>query len=325
MGFVIIILAGSLVFKNEIQTLLTLRKLENSKAYKLNYTGSYALDAYLEEGAESWDDVLDFLNQHLGKGVGKYIYKETGCSSFFARTPEGDYLLARNLDMIEAIPCVIQTQSVEGYASYGVTDLMRGGFDENESVTKLTAISSPYYTLDGMNEHGLAIASASVPYGKDQKLFEDEKAIHDITVNRVILDKAKDVEEAIGVLEQYFVVMESKYPSHYMIGDATGKCVVIEFKDGEMIILEMVDDYMISTNFVINSTRGEPSNVCERYARYDESLSHLAKGITEIKAMDLLKENVIKGQSQWSVVYNLTKKTMTISFAVEPAIFQFLF
>lgn len=305
------------MFRNEIQTLISLKLLDDTKAYELNYFGSYELDAYLEEDIESWGDVLDFINENLGNGVGKYIYKKTGCSSFFARTPEGDFLLARNLDTDIAIPCVIRTDTEDGYSSLGVTNLMRGGFDENVLLTKLTVISSPYYTLDGINEYGLAIASASVPYGKDKRQFIGEKAIHDLTVNRVILDKAKSVEEALEILEKYYIVMEDKYPSHYMIGDAGGQCVIVEFNDGNMEILEMEGNYFVMTNFVINTMPENSVQLCDRYTNYNNTLKQYQDGISETQAMALLKENVIKGQAQWSVVYNLTRKTVKVSFGNE--------
>ena len=81
-----------------------------------------------------------------------------------------------------------------------------------------------------------------------------------------------------------------------------------------MVVIDRSDDYMISSNFVLRDAGDQPARQCNRYADYDENLSQLKSGITEDEAMSLLKDNVIKGQGQWSVVYNLTQRTMSVSF-----------
>ena len=39
--------------------------------------------------------------------------------------------------------------------------------------------------------------------------------------------------------------------------------------------------------------------------------------ISEEDALELLKRNVIPGDEQWSAVYNLTKKTLSVTFSGE--------
>jgi len=301
-------------FFNEVNTLLSIRKLNDNPAYKLTYKGDYALDKYLENGADDWDKVLDFMNENLARGIGKHLYGENQCSSFFAMTPDGDYILARNLDAYGAIPAVITTNPSADYRAIGVTNISRGGWSESSLVSRLTAISSPYYTLDGINEHGLAIASSSIPTDVGTAIDESKVVIHDLTVNRVVLDKAKNVKEAIDLLSEFNIKMEKTYPSHYMIADADGNCVVIEYINGEMKVLEMVGEFHIATNFAMYDYDYNSISSCFRYNDYKNALSDTDGIISTDEAMELLKNNVVKGQAQWSVVYNLTKRTMTITF-----------
>jgi len=315
LGLIILcVSAFYITFFNEVNTLLSIRELNDNPAYKLSHKGDYALDKYLEDGADDWDKVLDFMNENLARGIGKHLYGENQCSSFFAMTPDGDYILARNLDAYGAIPAVIATNPSNDYKAIGITNLSRGGWSKSNLVSRLTAISSPYYTLDGINEHGLAIASSSIPTEVGKVIDENKVIIHDLTVNRVILDKAKNVEEAIELLSEFNIKMEKTYPSHYMIADADGNCVVIEYIDGELKVIEKIDEYHIATNFALYDYDYNSISSCFRYNDYKNALSHTDGMISTDEAMELLKNNVVEGQAQWSVVYNLTKRKMTIIF-----------
>lgn len=301
------------LFYNEINTLRSINKINNKPAYKMTYYGDYALDKYLITGAKNWNEVLNFINENLGRGVGKYIYGKNECSTFFAKTPDGDFILARNLDTTEAIPSIIKTNSKNGLKTIGVTDLHRGGWNESNAISKLTAISSPYYTYDGMNEYGLAVASSSLPEGSGS-IDESKITIHDITVNRVIIDRARNVDEAIELLSEYNIRMEKTYPSHYMIVDSEGNSAVIEYIEGVMKVIRKTGNYQIATNFILYDNKELIGYSSDRYMAFDKVLSKTNGIISVDDALELLKKNVVPGEAQWSVVYNLSKKTMAIEF-----------
>jgi len=303
-----------ILFYNEINTLLSIRKINNKPAYKMTYHGNYALEEYLNTGAKDWNEVLNFLNENLGRGVGKYIYGKNQCSSFLAKTPDGDYILARNLDTEEAIPSIINTNSMNSYKTIGVTDLRRGGWNESNPISKLTVISSPYYTLDGMNEYGLSVASSSVPVSSGPIKNDSKITIHDTTVNRVIIDKARNVDEAIELLTKFNIKMEETYPSHYMIADSEGNSAVIEYINGDMKVTKKTGNYQIATNFILYDNKELVGYSSDRYMAFDRALSKTNGIISVDDALALLERNVVPGEAQWSVVYNLSKKTMAIEF-----------
>lgn len=302
------------IFFHEIRTLLSIHKINDAPVYQIDYHGDYALDKYLQTGAKDWNDLINFINKNLGKGIGNYLYSNSGCSTFFARTPEGDYLLARNLDTLQATPAIITTNSKHGYQAIGIANLETVGWRDESPVTKLTSISCPYFTFDGMNEYGLAIASLSVPVGKTTT--DDTKTtIHDITVNRAVIDKAKNINEAIELLSRYNIKMEVRYPSHYMIADAEGNSIIVEYIQGEMKLVDRKGNYQIATNFIQYENETMTGYSSDRYHSFDQELSR-TNGIISIEAaLDLLEDNVIPGEAQWSVVYNLTKRTMTVEFS----------
>lgn len=301
------------LFHQEINTILSIKMISDKPAYKMTYHGEYALDKYLSTGAKNWGEVLNFINENLGRGVGKFIYKRNECSSFFAITPEGDYILARNLDTTEAIPSVIKTDTKNGGKTIGVTNLMRGGWNEKNSISKLTSISSPYFTLDGMNEYGLGVATSTVLQGVGSN-DQNKVYIHDLTVNRVLLDKAKNLKEALEIMSKINVVMEKHYPSHYMIADKEGNCAIVEYIDGKMQVIKKSGNYQIATNFVQYNNTELIGYSAKRYHDLDKVLTNTNGRLTEEAALRLLIDNVVPGEAQWSVVYNLTRKTMAITF-----------
>ncbi len=302
------------IFRTEINTIMSVKKISEKPAYEMTYHGDYALDKYLNTGVESWNELFDFVNENLGKGVGKYIYGEHECSSFYAITPEGDYILARNLDTTVAIPSIIKTNTKSGYKTIGVTNLNVGGWSDSDPITKLTVISSPYFTFDGMNEYGVAASAMTVPISAKSDVDNSKIMIHDLTVVRVIIDKARSVEEAIELLSKYNIKMEEKYPSHYMIADSEGNSAIVEYIDGIMRVIEKTGNYQISTNFALYNNEKLQGYSSDRYKAFEKVLSQTNGIISVEAALELLEENTVDGEAQWSVVYNLSKKTMAVEF-----------
>ena len=99
-----------------------------------------------------------------------------------------------------------------------------------------------------------------------------------------------------------------------MIADASGHSAVIEFVDGKMVVTKAENKYQVVTNFTLFDN---PSKTGFGKDRYENILNALEKQegiISEEEALELLKSNVIPGDEQWSAVYNLTKKTLSVTF-----------
>ncbi len=303
-----------ILFNQEIQTMMSIKKISVKPAYEVTYHGDYQLDRYLSAGAKDWNGLFNFVNENLCHGVGKMIYGTYGCSSFSAKTPEGDYILARNLDTEIAVPSVIRTDPKGKNKTIGVANLHVAGWKENSALSKTTVLTSPYFTFDGMNAYGVAIASLTVPTGSRVDADENKVTIHDLTVDRVVMDKAESVEDAIQLLSGFNIKMEAKYPTHYMIADATGNSVIIEYINGSMKVLERNEDYQVATNFILYQNQKLQGYSSERYRAFDHALAQRQGIISVEDALNLLEQNIVPGEGQWSVVYNLTKKTMTVAF-----------
>lgn len=303
-----------IMFHNEILTVSSIKQINSFPVYEMNYHGGYSFDKYLASGSKDYGEYEDFLNSNLLRGLPELFYGGYECSSFLAQTPEGDYILARNYDTTIALPFVLQTNSGVGYRTLGMADLNILGWNNSDLISKLTAISAPYFTFDGMNEHGVAIASLSVVDGSRSDIADGKTTLYNYAVNRLVIDKAKDVGDAIQQLSKYNIKMEDRFPSHYMIADASGHCAVIDYVDGKMQVVEMEGDYQLATNMLNYQNDQHRGYSSDRYRRFDKALSEKAGVISIDEAFELLEDNTTPGEAQWSCIYNLTDQTMSVEF-----------
>lgn len=176
---------------------------------------------------------------------------------------------------------------------------------------EILTLAAPYFVIDGMNEKGFAVAAHTLR-GSVAPIDENKDTIYEATLPRMLLDKAGTVEEALELLNQYNVALAYPSSSHFMIADAEGNSAVIEYVHREMQVIHKEGDYQIVTNFRLYNNESLNGFGSDRYLGYEEVLSESEGIITTEEALKLLQENTIPGHEQWSVVYNLTQKTMSL-------------
>ncbi len=100
-----------------------------------------------------------------------------------------------------------------------------------------------------MNENGVAMALLAVPEVnvKDDK---DKVKLNTTTAIRLVLDKAKNVDEAVELLKKYNIYFSADVYCHYIIADAEGNSVIVEYWDGKLQTIKSVKDYQIASNFI---------------------------------------------------------------------------
>jgi|GEM_PF-3878220 len=125
------------------------------------------------------------------------------------------------------------------------------------------------YLLDGMNEHGLVVivnmvvdsTRNAVRYPYPTPSYTGIEAIMAV---RIILEKCKNTDEAIKLLSTMPVNFNGP-PVHLLIGDASGKSVIVEFdveNKGRSIFIKRDNniEYQLMTNFPIH-TNGYKGNM----------------------------------------------------------------
>jgi predicted choloylglycine hydrolase len=172
-------------------------------------------------------------------------------------------------------------------------------------------LGTPFVPYDGLNEKGVAIGMMSVPEAKAP--FDPAKVtIGEIQLIRLVLDYAKDLNEAISLIQDYNIEMQTP-PIHYLIADASGHSAVVEFVGGKMIVIRNNEPWQVSTNFVIHGTRAPEFVSCVRYNRAYASLHDKRGNISKEYAMGVLNQ-VHQTVTRWSTVYCMN--TGEISIAV---------
>lgn len=171
-------------------------------------------------------------------------------------------------------------------------------------------LAAPYCPEDGMNECGVAIAILSVPPMK----FEADPqkiTIYRWEVSRLILDYAKNLDEAIALLSKFNINVGSENDNiHYFVADASGNSAVIEEVNGKMVITKNEKPWQVVTNFLLYNDSG--NNGCFRYYMATNVLAKQKGILSETSSMQLLSD-ISQNNTVWSAVYNLHTKELNLN------------
>ena len=360
--------------RRQARTVESLTDLGEGKLFRMDYKADYRLQDFLDAGFSSQEEVkggvaemlMDFSSMPAGS-----LALRPGCSAFQAVTPEGDVIYGRNFDydFADGASVVVRTRPRRGYKSMGLVSMNHVGLTGaqlSDGETDLSMlVAAPYAMMDGMNEKGLAVSVLALTGGDCARQYEEgKKAVMTTVLMRLLLDRAATVEEALELCrgynffadgEQRRVRPADKMNYHFLLSDASGRSVVLEYirEDGYRgkgrWVMHAVEARFV-TNFYLSDGWRTVIRPDDRYARLEERLAfgpfarqektlsgsaHGAPGgvassagaipssgaaavLTEEEAMALLQAVYQKAdraddvRTQWSVVYNLTRRTATI-------------
>lgn len=304
---ILLVLSVVFIFRKEIRTIRSLETYEIDDLYSMEYFADYHFDEFLQVGAKDWDEYGAYVKRAVGKGVASFVdVSDFHCSSFIAENEKGEILFGRNFDYSYAPVVITETHPKTGYASIGASNMGFLGIKKDDVLTAhaLNAqnalfMCSPYFTTDGMNEYGVAVSvldcgSAVLPQDMDAPTMVTCSMI------RMILENARNVDEAVELFKSYNI---STYEPnhHFMIADASGRAVVMEYTDDGIIAVESD----IVTNFDLYDEKHLGSGML-RYNTIGNTLEENNGVLSEEEALALLSEVVVKGRAQYSLLYNLT-------------------
>lgn len=142
------------------------------------------------------------------------------------------------------------------------------------------------FAQGGINEAGLFFDGATTPqqsippgYGKPKGNLGDELLAH-----------CRTVEDALAYLEKEKVALAS---AHMMLGDRTGKAVVVEWINSERKLTWIRDNQLIMTNFLLADT-SQGNYPCTRFHSIERNMETLQKSKEEAS---LLKVGNVLGQA----------------------------
>ena len=298
---------------DELATLNSLERVDKYPLYTMQYHGVYQQDVHV---LSNWNPRLDSLSSRSA----------WSCSLFAAFGSEKNMFYGRNFDWRYSPALLLFTDPPDGYASVSMVDI---GYLVpsilQDKVTELTDLSvqerqflldAPAWPFDGMNDQGLVVGMAAV---MDSRAPYDpaKPSIDSLEVIRLMLDQARNMDEAVTILDSYNVEMGS-VPIHYLIADRSGRAVLVEFND-EMVVIPNDSPWHLATNHLrVNVSPGAPSG-CWRYDRIEQLLTAKDGDLTSQQPIDLLQSVSQDGDyaTQWSIVYGIDSGLIQIAMGQE--------
>ena len=324
--------------------------------YDVDYKLDEALNAGIDGTTTLTAFVATRLLDVLPTSKGMNLIYDAGCSVFACPDKTtGHQLMGRNFDFnhLDAttkerimIPVIaVHTAPAGGKKSVSFVDGQfvgyKSGFytDGKSDLSMLMAL--PYLMLDGINEDGFAISVLKLDGKPTCQQAEGKKTIFTTVAMRMLLDRAGTVKEAIEMLKQYNMSMDKdpKASYHFFMADATGDYAIVEYTNPDlslnpdkMEVLTGNDTLRCVTNFYVSPTMAntdhgfnKSSHGMERYKILRKNLSQYAYNLNATQGMDVLtqvaqgpEESFLStGFTQWSEIYNLNKKKVTMSILRE--------
>lgn len=294
--------------KEEAATLDSLEQVSDYPLYTMHYYGAYNQRRMAIEDSQ-WLAHLD------PPAPGR----RWACSLFTALGDADNAFYGRNFDWRHSPALLLFTDPPDGYAAVSMVDIEYLGFGGAKAgtltdlslVERQALLDAPFWPFDGMNEHGLAIGMAAVPPGHVRP-DPTKETIDSLMVMRQVLDRARDVDEAIAVVQSYNVDMGEGPPLHYLLADATGRSVLAEFYQGEVVLIPNAEPWHLATNFLHAAAGESAAGECWRYDSIRQRLVETGGWITAQDAIELLAQVSQEG-TQWSVVYGMSSGKVTVA------------
>ena len=302
---------------------MSVRKLDEG-LYYMEYKGDDGFAGLIESGGgrsagELTGYVMRFLFQGMQQPQANPAPAAYGCSALTVRTPEGGVLMGRNFDFNSATGMVLHTVPEQGYETYTTFNTNFLGFGDGwlpEGMqNQFMALSTLFFALDGINEKGLAVADLMA--GDDAQTHQDsgKPALTTTSAISYMLKNAATVDEALELLRGIDMHSDIGAAHHYAISDASGRSVVVEYVDNEMVVVEsaaVANHYLCESKLNVGLLEGD--------RRYDYLCGRLeeAKGVMDKLQLTTAVAAVSQPEQEgkflgtaWTMVMDLTNPSVT--------------
>lgn len=292
------------------------------KMYSMTLRDDY-FETYLNNGGGSSDmDILRFAIENISNDPifqNMIPQKQPGaCSSFVFQNTDGEFCHARNLDFDPSFnSLLIHNIPKSGYESISFSSYfclnLKGDFSPAEHAEAFKIFE--FLPMDGINSAGLALNMNDIYNSHSRVQQNTNKA--DLTttaLNRLLLNKAGSVEEAISLIQSYDIhdsdTRNNGY--HIMISDKSGDACVIEFYNSELQVIRKQKNQEIfaMTNTELNSYFPEEDYKNDtRYKAIMNKFNEYGGKLDKEKGIEVLKSAKLS-TTLHSIIYNLERQTV---------------
>jgi hypothetical protein len=274
-------------------SLESLRMVDEHPLYEMTYVGDY--------------DVMFNVDEPT-------VSSSFGCSLFAALGDPDQAVFARNFDWDPDAAMVLHTDPPDGFASVAIVDVRFLGLEPGSDLMTAEGsdllLNGPLPVIDGMNEHGVAIGLAADDAGSFVP-DPEQATVSGLRIMRLVLDGATNVAEALEIIASYNLDFTGGPPLHYLVADAAGASAVVEFVDGEMVVIDGSPPWQALTNFQQTGATDDVFAGDWRWSTAAAALDAVAGDVEPADALELL-ESVAQGHTQWSVAYDLSARAMLV-------------
>jgi penicillin V acylase-like amidase (Ntn superfamily) len=242
-----------------------------------------------------------------------------GCTTFFINQ-NGHMVFGRNYDWITDAGMVCT--NLKGLSK---TSLKTENGETISWVSKYGSITFNQYGKEfptgGMNEKGLVV---ELMWLDETKYPGNDKrpAVGVLQWIQFQLDNCSTIEEVIATDKKIRISPTGTTPLHYLIADANGNASTIEFLEGKMVVHKGSE---LALPVLTNSTYDESvrsfknsashgNNSLERFNDACKMIQQLHSGHTTKPvidyAFDILNEVSQGDYTKWSIVYDITNKSI---------------
>lgn len=286
------------------KSLATLEKIDDFPLYVMRYYGDYGFGDFLKTGIEVTNGSASSEQNNQSKWA---------CTCFAALNQSRDIMLGRNFDWYFHPALLLFTDPPDGFASVSMVDISYFGFshDNHPNQNSQALLETPLSPFDGMNERGLCVGMMAVPHAEGGNDAQ-KVTLGSLHVIRLLLDYAKNIDDAISLLQNYNVDFQGGPPVHYLIADSTGESAVLEYINNELKVIRNETTWQVATNFLLyDKTIEQAKASCWRYRLSYESLQQLKGRLTQEQGLGLL-DDVSQSNTIWSLIYNSTQAEIRI-------------
>lgn len=323
--------------------------------YTVDYKLDEALNAGIVGTTSLTRFVVTHLFDSIPSAKSVSLSYDAGCSAFACPDgTSGNFLMGRNFDFNHRDPdtkervmiplIAVHTAPAGGKKSVSFVDgqfvKYESGFYTKKGNDLSMLMALPYLLLDGINEDGFAVSVLKLDGLPTAQSDSPNKKIFTTVAMRMLLDRASTVKEAKEMLKNYSMYMDTDSASyHFFMADAKGDFAIVEYTNPDTLLnpnrmeaLTGNDTLRCVTNFYVSPTMYATPHGMRHSLHGKERYDSLRAGLlrhnykmTPEEALGLLKVVAqgpdgyqgSTGFTQWSEVFNLSKKTVSMSILRE--------
>lgn len=295
--------------------------------YCFEFKGDDGMAKFLERGgAASSGEMVPFITDFLSKGFASRmsaepVQQDYGCSTLKVRTGDGAVLMGRNFDWSQALCIIAHVKPKGGYEYISTFDGNLLGFGEGWKPEGLPnqfmALASIFTALDGINEKGLAIADLTAG---DREETHQDSGKPDLTTTvalKYMLSRAADIDEAVALLGTIDMHSDAGWAHHYSMADASGRSVVVEYVDNEMVVTEtqvVANHYLCPAKYLVGKYPDDmrQEKLENAYIGSNGTMDEDALFEAMKLAWQYGNDNDSFRGTQWTEIFNITDASMTL-------------